>query len=153
MGLPATRLTLRARSATAVVVLRRCCCVMGVIGVTTRAASCPRCLACRPVTGCALGVLLVAGRSHYSRPSRPAPGWPVPLMMMWRARCVLASMARLRCCCVMAVTGASIWGVLGCVADDLPLVPGTALVALAFLLPPLAVTAAVRGPMALALRP
>ena len=124
-----------------------------VIGVFTLGALCRRCPQSPLVTGCALGVLLMAGRSHYSRPSRPAPGWPVPLMMMWRARCVLASMARLRCCCVMAVTGASIWGVLGCVADDLPLVPGTALVALAFLLPPLAVTAAVRGPMALALRP
>jgi hypothetical protein len=77
-------------------------------------------------------------------------------MMTWLARCVLADVGRPPCYCVMAVTGASTCGALVCAGRNRQLVTGTPRIALALplaqQLPPLAALAAMRGPMALALR-
>ena len=89
-------------------------------------------------------------------PLLPAGASPVHPMMTWLARCVLAGAGRPPCYCVMAVTGASTCGALVCAGRSRQLVTGTARIALALplaqQLPPLATLAAVRGPMALALR-
>jgi hypothetical protein len=151
-----TRLILRARRAASAVVRPLCCCAIAVTGGTTCAASFRLWLVCLTAAGSARAALMHR-RLHLARLPLLAAASPVPLMMTWLARCVLAGAARPRCCCVMAVTGASTCGALACASNARPLVTGTARVALAPplapQLPPLATLAAARGPMALALRP
>jgi hypothetical protein len=77
-------------------------------------------------------------------------------MMMWLARCVLASAVLPRCFCAMAATGGSACNALACSGGARPLGTGTAQLVLEPLLTIplllLATLAATRGPMALALR-
>jgi hypothetical protein len=126
---------------------------MGAIGVTTCAASCPRCVACLLVTGSALSAPPPL-RRRSCLPGRPPPAADqVRRMTVWLAGCVPARMAPLPCCCAAPVMGAFTCAALGCVAGVRLLAIGSARVALAHILPLLATRAAARGPMALALRP